>query len=41
MKKEDRIKVWEKYDHHCAYCGKVLKYAMLGYMVVHVLHKRP
>ncbi len=25
MKKEDRIKVWEKYSHHCAYCGKEIK----------------
>ena len=25
MKKEDRIKVWEKYDHHCAYCGREIK----------------
>ena len=25
MKKEDRIKVWEKYGHHCAYCGKEIK----------------
>lgn len=26
MKKEDRIKVWEKYGHHCAYCGKEIKF---------------
>ena len=26
MKKEVRIKVWEKYDGHCAYCGKKIKY---------------
>lgn len=26
MKKEDRIKVWEKYDHHCAYCGREIKF---------------
>ena len=25
MKKEDRIKVWVKYVHHCAYCGKEIK----------------
>ena len=25
MKKEDRIKVWEKYEHHCAYCGREIK----------------
>ena len=25
MKKEDRIKVWEKYGHHCAYCGREIK----------------
>lgn len=26
MKKEDRIKVCEKYGHHCAYCGKEIKF---------------
>ena len=26
MKKEDRIKVWEKYEHHCAYCGREIKF---------------
>ena len=25
MKKKDRIKVWEKYNHHCAYCGREIK----------------
>ena len=24
--KKIRIKIWEKYDHHCAYCGCHLKY---------------
>lgn len=26
MKKEVRIKVYNKYDGHCAYCGKAIKY---------------
>jgi len=26
MKKTERIKVYEKYDGHCAYCGKELVY---------------
>lgn len=26
MKKEVRIKVYNKYDGHCAYCGKPIKY---------------
>jgi hypothetical protein len=26
MKKELRIKVYEKYDGHCAYCGKEIAY---------------
>ena len=26
MKKEDRIKIWNKYNKHCAYCGKELEY---------------
>ena len=25
MKKEDKIKVCEKYDHYCAYCGREIK----------------
>lgn len=29
MKKTDRIKVWLKYDKHCAYCGKILEYKQL------------
>ena len=26
MKKQDRIKVYEKFNGHCAYCGKEIKY---------------
>lgn len=26
MKKEDRLKVYRKYDGHCAYCGKPIEY---------------
>jgi len=26
MKKEIRTKVWEKYNHHCAYCGQEIEY---------------
>jgi 5-methylcytosine-specific restriction endonuclease McrA len=26
MKKSDRIKVWEKYEEKCAYCGEQLEY---------------
>ena len=26
MKKELRIKVWNKYNGHCAYCGKEIEY---------------
>ena len=26
MKKELRVKVWEKYGRHCAYCGKKIAY---------------
>ena len=26
MKKQLRLKVWNKYDKHCAYCGKKLEY---------------
>ena len=26
MKKEDRLKVYHKYDGHCAYCGKHIEY---------------
>ena len=26
MKKVNRIKVWEKYDKHCAYCGRKIEY---------------
>lgn len=26
MKKEVRIKVYNKYDGYCAYCGKAIKY---------------
>lgn len=26
MKKKLRIQVWNKYNKHCAYCGKELKY---------------
>ena len=24
--KETRISVWNKYNHHCAYCGRLLEY---------------
>lgn len=27
IKKEMRQRVWEKYNGHCAYCGKEIKYA--------------
>jgi len=26
IKKETRVKVWEKFNKHCAYCGCVLEY---------------
>ena len=26
MKKEDRLKIYSKYDGHCAYCGKSIEY---------------
>lgn len=26
MKKELRMKVWDRYNKHCAYCGKELEY---------------
>lgn len=26
ISKKDRIAVWEKYSHHCAYCGCELEY---------------
>lgn len=26
MKKETRIKIWNKYDCKCAYCGELLEY---------------
>lgn len=26
MKKEERMKVYQKYDGHCAYCGKEIAY---------------
>ena len=26
MKKSIRVKVYEKYNHHCAYCGKLIEY---------------
>lgn len=26
MKKEDRLKIYNKYDGHCAYCGKSIEY---------------
>lgn len=28
MKKEDRLKIYRKYDGHCAYCGK----SMIGWI---------
>ena len=27
--KETRIAVWEKYDKHCAYCGKEIEYKQM------------
>ena len=38
MKKSDRIKVWNKYDKHCAYCGKIIKYQDM--QVDHMIPKR-
>lgn len=26
MKKEDRLKIYRKYDGHCAYCGESIEY---------------
>lgn len=26
IKKENREKVWNKYNHHCAYCGQIIEY---------------
>ena len=26
MKKEDRLKIYRKYDGHCAYCGTSIEY---------------
>ena len=26
IKQEERIKIWNKFDQHCAYCGCVLEY---------------
>jgi len=26
MKKERRVRIWNKYDKHCAYCGKSIEY---------------
>lgn len=26
IKKEVRLRVWKKYDCHCAYCGQILQY---------------
>ena len=26
MKKEERLRIYNKYDGHCAYCGKPIKY---------------
>ena len=26
MKKEERLKIYRKYDGHCAYCGKSIEY---------------
>jgi len=38
MKKADRVKIWEKYDKHCAYCGKLLDYPDM--QVDHIIPRR-
>ena len=38
MKKGERIKVYNKYDGKCAYCGKVIQYKDI--QVDHVIPKR-
>ncbi len=38
MRKAEREQVWLKYDKHCAYCGKILKYTEL--QVDHIKPKR-
>jgi len=37
MKKELREKVWNKYNKHCAYCGKILEYKQM--QVDHIIPK--
>lgn len=29
LSKETRIAVWEKYNKHCAYCGKEIEYKQM------------
>ncbi len=38
MNKKDRLKVYEKYGGHCAYCGKIITYNNM--QVDHVKPKR-
>jgi 5-methylcytosine-specific restriction endonuclease McrA len=37
MKKEQRLQVYRKYDGHCAYCGKAIKYEEM--QVDHIVPK--
>lgn len=37
MKREDRIKIYDKFDGHCAYCGKKIEYKDM--QVDHVVAK--
>ena len=37
MKKKLRIKIWNKYDQHCAYCGQKLEYKDM--QVDHIIPK--
>ncbi|MEN6312768.1 MAG: HNH endonuclease [Clostridiaceae bacterium] len=38
MTKKDRIAVWEKYGHCCAYCGKAIEFKDMR--VDHIVPKR-
>ena len=38
MKKELRLEVYNQYDRHCAYCGKILEYKKM--QVDHIISQR-
>ena len=39
LSKDQRIQVWEKYDHHCAYCGKLLSLKDMQVDHIHPIYR--